>query len=175
MHWLSDETLRMVRKKQYASKVLQAMVLLLTKDAQGTSSGPQALDVSILHKLSWTSSSEMRTSSFSSDMFDMFSFTKKVDQPRQLSLSQGCLPSDWTSANIMPASIGKFCVQLRSPFNPSSRTLCLQLVRKLLIQARTCPLIPTESNLSSKRWWGTLSKALDKSRYTTWVLCGSLN
>ena len=62
---------------------------------------------------------------------------------------------------IAPCGTQKLHTFTRSELHPSSKTLRLQLVRKLPIQARMCPLIQTESNLSRKHWWETLSKTLE--------------
>ena len=52
-------------------------------------------------------------------------------------------------------------------FSPSTTTLIFRLVRKLAIHVCSRVLIPYASNVCSSFLWGTLSKALLKSRITT--------
>ena len=53
---------------------------------------------------------------------------------------------------------------------PLTITLCFLPVRKLSIQRNNLPRIPYASAFFRRRWCGTLSKALWKSRYTMSIL-----
>jgi len=54
-------------------------------------------------------------------------------------------------------------------WDPFTTTRCLRLDKKELIQLSVLPRIPYESILVSKRWWGTESKAFEKSKIATSV------
>ena len=53
---------------------------------------------------------------------------------------------------------------------PLMQTLCFLSVRKALIQVSTCPPMPAAWSLESKCGWGTVSNALEQSRYTVSIL-----
>ena len=54
-----------------------------------------------------------------------------------------------------------------SEYDPRIRTLCLLLVKKFLNHRYSCPSIPYLLSFKSRRSWGTLSKAFQRSKNTT--------